>query len=79
MRIMKSSGIKPARLVSFFGFVLLLALFARSSCSKNSALVGKWQEKGASVIAEFNADGTFKFSGGEPMTGTYSFSGSELT
>jgi hypothetical protein len=76
---MKSSGPKPSRLVSFFGLVLLFASFALSSCSKNSTLAGKWQEKGASVIVDFNTDGTFKFSGGEPMTGTYSFNGSELT
>jgi hypothetical protein len=76
---MKSSGINSVRLVSFSGFVLVIALFALSSCSKNSALVGKWQEKGVNVIAEFNTDGTVKFSGSEPMTGTFSFNGSELT
>ena len=71
---------KLFRLPSVLGLALLLGLTAFvSSCSKNSALVGKWQGKDASEIAEFRADGTFKFSGGEPMSGTFSFNGSELS
>ena len=71
--------LKPFRLVSSFSVALLLGLLVLSGCSKNSALVGKWQGKDASDIAEFKADGTFKFSGSEPLNGTFSFNGSELS
>lgn len=49
-----------------------------SACSPaNTAIVGKWQEKGDPDITEFRADGTFVVHLGERLTGKYKSSGSE--
>ena len=73
---------QPFRAAISFALGLLVCLIvALSGCSKNSALVGKWQGDKESVITEFHADGTFKIvgeAGGEEMKGTYSFNGERL-
>ena len=60
-----------------FASVTVMALVL-SACSRtDSALVGKWQEKGEREITEFRADGTFVIPGGEPLTGKYKSAGGE--
>lgn len=50
-----------------------------SACSPttNTALIGKWQEKGKSDVTEFRADGTFTIHVGERFTGKYKPADSE--
>jgi hypothetical protein len=55
-----------------FPSVAAVALvMAACSPAANTALIGKWQEKGKSDITEFRADGTFTIHLGERYTGKY--------
>lgn len=53
--------------------------FGLSGCSKNSALVGKWQGSDPKDIMEFTSDGKFTMAGDKDMKGTFSFNGDTLT
>ena len=48
-------------------------------CSKNSALVGKWQGDKPDNVMEFDSDGKFNMAGDKDMKGTFSFNGDTLT
>ena len=61
-----------------FGILICLLALGLSGCSKNSALVGKWQGDTAGDTMEFRSDGTFSIAGDKDMKGTYSFNGDTL-
>ena len=51
--------------------VVMALVLSACSPQANTALVGKWQEKGDPSITEFRADGTFSIHLGAPFTGKY--------
>src|SRR5215471_15974207 len=60
-------------------FVICLLAFVLAGCSKNSALVGKWQGDKPGNVIEFGSDGKFSMAGDKDMKGTFSFNGDTLT
>ena len=72
---------KPQFLLVTFSrlFVICLLAFGLSGCSKNSALVGKWQGADPKDVMEFTSDGKFSMAGDKDMKGTFSFNGDTLT
>lgn len=75
---MNSSGHKWFGRIRHVASAVVMALII-SACSPavNTAIVGKWQEKGDTDITEFRADGTFTLHSGERLTGKYTSAGSD--
>jgi hypothetical protein len=72
---------KPRFLLVTFSrlFFIWLLAFGLSGCSKNSALVGKWQGSDPKDVMEFDSDGKFSQVGDKDMKGTFSYNGDTLT
>lgn len=60
-------------------FIICLLALELGGCSKNSALVGKWQGTDPKDVMEFNSDGKFSMAGDKDMKGSFSFNGETLT